>query len=34
MGKQNLAVNQLFERKSIFADLINGTIFDDRQYRM
>lgn len=27
MGKQNLAVNQLLERKDIFADFMNGTLF-------
>lgn len=31
MGKLNLAVNQLLERKEIFADFINGTLFDGEQ---
>lgn len=31
MGKQNLAVNQLLERKDIFADLMNGTVFKGEQ---
>ena len=30
MGKANLAVNRLLERKEIFADLINGTIFEGK----
>ncbi len=31
MGKANLAVNQLLERKDIFADFINGTLFCGEQ---
>lgn len=31
MGKMNLAVNRLLERKDVFADLINGTVFDGKQ---
>lgn len=31
LGKQNLAVNQLLERKEIFADLMNGIVFKGRQ---
>lgn len=31
MGKINLAVNQLLERKEIFADLINGALFNGEQ---
>lgn len=31
MGKENFAVNQMLERKDIFADLMNGTLFDGRQ---
>lgn len=31
MGKQNLAVNQMLERKDIFADLMNGTVFKGQQ---
>ena len=31
MGKMNLAVNQLLQRKEIYADLINGTVFDGQQ---
>ncbi len=31
MGKANLAVNQLLERKDIFADFINGTLFRGEQ---
>lgn len=31
MGKQNLAVNQLLERKEIFADLINGALYEGQQ---
>ena len=31
MGKADLAVNQLLERKEIFADFINGTIFSGKQ---
>ena len=31
MGKNNLAVNQLLERKSIFADLVNGCLFQGKQ---
>ena len=31
MGKANLAVNQLLERKNIFADFINGTLFCGEQ---
>lgn len=32
MGKANLAVNQLLERKEIFADLLNGALFAGKQY--
>lgn len=31
LGKLNLAVNQLLERKDVFADLMNGTLFDGEQ---
>lgn len=31
MGKHNLAVNQMLERKDIFADLMNGTVFKGQQ---
>ena len=31
MGKANLTVNQLLERKDIFADFINGTLFCGEQ---
>lgn len=31
MGKVNNAVNQLLERKEIFADFINGVIFNGEQ---
>lgn len=31
MGEQNLAVNQLLERKEIFADLMNGIVFEGRE---
>lgn len=31
MGKQDVAVNRMLERKEIFADLMNGTIFDGKQ---
>lgn len=31
MGKHNLAVNQLLERKEIFADLINGALFQGKE---
>lgn len=31
MGKLNLAVNQLLERKDVFADLMNSTLFDGEQ---
>lgn len=31
MGKMNLAVNRLLQRKSIYADLMNGTIFNGQQ---
>lgn len=31
MGKENLAVNRLLERKEIFADLMNGTVFEGKQ---
>ncbi|MDO5415855.1 MAG: hypothetical protein Q4F29_01535, partial [Lachnospiraceae bacterium] len=31
MGKYNLAVNQILERKEIFADLINGTLYEGKQ---
>ena len=32
MGKTNLAINQLLERKPIFADFINGTVFQGEQF--
>lgn len=32
MGKMNLAVNRLLQRKSIYADLMNGTIFHGAQH--
>lgn len=31
MGKQDVAVNRMLERKEIFADLMNGTIFGGKQ---
>lgn len=31
MGKKDLAVNRLLERKEIFSDLMNGIIFDGQQ---
>lgn len=31
MGKMNLAVNRLLQRKSIYADLMNGTIYKGQQ---
>lgn len=31
MGKQDVAVNRMLERKEIFADLMNGTIFEGEQ---
>lgn len=31
MGKQNLIVNQLLERKENFEDLVNGCIFGGMQ---
>lgn len=31
MGRQDLSVNQLLERKEIFADLMNGTLFQGQQ---
>lgn len=31
MGKTDLAVNQLLERKEIFADFINGMVFNGEQ---
>lgn len=31
MGKKNLIVNQMLERKENFADLINGTIYEGCQ---
>lgn len=31
MGKLNLAVNRLLEREEVFADLINGTVFNGKQ---
>ena len=31
MGKADMAVNQLLERKEIFADFINGTLFSGKQ---
>ena len=31
MGKTDLVVNQLMERKEIFADFINGMIFEGEQ---
>ncbi len=32
MGKNNLAVNQLLERKPVFADLVNGCLFHGKQF--
>lgn len=34
MGKNNLAINRLLERKPIFADFINGTVFQGEQKRL
>lgn len=31
MGKCNLAVNQLLERKEVFADLVNGSLFGGKR---
>ena len=31
MGKEDVAVNRLLERKSVFADLINGSLYGGKQ---